>query len=1100
MKTNILKRASTLLLALALIVTLLPIGAFAAPSYTISVSSWNTFKDRVNRNSSSWGGPSGSYKLTADITIPAGESVTKTFTGTFDGNGHTITTSGTIFSTVGAGATIKNFTVEMPGDSSSSISSSPVVYEINASSTTTITFDSITNNANVTIPAGSSAYGAGIVGKVTTNASIVFNNCVNNGHITSANQSGGLIANVPVSSDKTVTLSFTDCVNNGNITTSKNYAGGLVGHSEGVVNASFTRCTNKGDIQAANNAGGIYGNARSGGSAVFDYCINMGNVTQSGPTTDSTYGAAGILGCVRDEDATSTNTFTHCINTGALTASTDLTGPLCLNANSSKSTYSDCYYVSATDEFISGASPILVGNADFAAEHGIELTLAALDFAIVCKDSQIYIIYGSSAALTSAVLHFDANYINGSTNKITIEEGTVDIVRSEYEYSGIQINGVYLCDYVIVYPENCDLITYYAGFALADDLRLSSGIDIKVVSDATAETEYEILIGVTNRQESIDASKVSLQDDEYILCLDGTKVVMQGNDYMVAGGASALIHSYIDVDADGNIINLPTSAVPKTFRFQRPTSAILMIGDGMGQNHIDMAKNNGLEAFVAESLQSFSWCTTYSTSVSLGNATYTDSAASGTALATGYKTLNNYVGVDENGNILTNVREMAYASGAKTAILTTDVITGATPASFLCHNESRSATSALQSEIDALIDAKMVDYCVGTNDADDLTERTRDALAAVSGNDSTFFAMIEGAYIDKYSHSNATSDVIHCVERFNDSIAYTIAFTVLHPETVLVITADHECGGLTSGFEFTSLNHTNTNVPVFALGNTDSLITSETIDNTDIGSFIGQIFTKTESEGLEYTLNDEGTGYIVSGAENCTDEKVIIPATHNGLPVVSIGSSVFENNTNVTAVYVPASVTSIEASAFAGATALEAIYYTASTDQWDQVNKASGWDSGSGNYTVYCFDGDALALAFFTFATGADLTGVEYDKSNRYLRLDKLLTADELAALFEDSTLSFATASGTDASGASLGTGYTVTSEIESKTLTLTLIVLGDIAGDGVIDSADSLAMSQSMTTGEPLTGIYAEAADYNEDGLHTSVDFLMIKLQIKGE
>ncbi len=1100
MKTKLLKRVSTLLLALALIVTLLPIGAFAAPSYTISVSSWKTFKDRVNRNSSWNGGPSGSYKLTADITIPAGESVTTTFTGTFDGNGHTITTSGTIFNTVGAGATIKNFTVEMPGDSSSSISSTPVAYSINASNTNTITFQNITNNANVTIPSGSTAYGAGIVGRVSSNATVVFENCVNNGHITSANQTGGIVANAPDTSTYSASLSFKNCVNNGNVTTSNLFAGGILGHSEGKADVSFSYCTNKGDIQSSGNAGGIFGNFRYGGSTTFDYCINMGNITQSGSSTNATYGAAGILGCVRDEESSSTNTFTHCINTGALSASTDRTGSLCLNANSSKLSYSDCYYVSATDEFISGASPILVGNADFAAEHGIELTLAALDFAIVCKDSQIYIIYGSSAALTSAVLYFDANYINGSTNKITIEEGTVDIVRSEYEYSGIQINGVYLCDYVIVYPSDCDLITYYAGFALADDLRQSSGIDLKVVPDTTAKTDYEILIGVTNRQESIDASKISLQDDEYILCIDGTKIVMQGKDYMVAGGASALIHSYIDVDTDGNIINLPTSPVPKTFRFQRPTSAILMIGDGMGQNHIDMAKNNGLEAFVAESLQSFSWCTTYSTSVSLGKASYTDSAASGTALATGYKTLNNYVGVDENGNILTNVREMAYASGAKTAILTTDVITGATPASFLCHNESRSATSALQSEIDALIDANMVDYCLGTNDADDLTERTRDALAAVSGNNSTFFAMIEGAYIDKYSHSNATSDVIHCVERFNDSIAYTIAFTVLHPETVLVITADHECGGLTSGFEFTSLNHTNTNVPVFALGNTDSLITSETIDNTDIGSFIGQIFTKTESEGLEYTLNDEGTGYIVSGAENCTDEKVIIPAIHKGLPVVSIGSGVFENNTNITAVYVPASITSIETSAFAGATALEAIYYPASTELWDRVSKASGWDSGSGNYTVYCFDGDALALAFFTFASGADISGVEYDKTNRCLRLDRLLTADDLKKIFEDSALTFATATGDDASGAALGTGYTVTSEIDSKTQTLTLIVLGDIAGDGVIDSADSLAMSQSMTSGKPLDGVYAEAADYNGDGLHTSVDLLMIKLQVKGE
>jgi alkaline phosphatase len=275
-----------------------------------------------------------------------------------------------------------------------------------------------------------------------------------------------------------------------------------------------------------------------------------------------------------------------------------------------------------------------------------------------------------------------------------------------------------------------------------------------------------------------------------------------------------------------------------------------MIGDGMGQNHIDMAKNNGLEAFVAESLQSFSWCTTYSTSVSLGKASYTDSAASGTALATGHKTLNNYVGVDENGNILTNVREMAYASGAKTAILTTDVITGATPASFSAHADGRYSTAEIiMSQAQARDNYGTVIDCgydyYDTRYMAVIERHITETLTALSANEKGFFLMYEEAHIDKHSHNNELNKVFKAVVRFNQAIGRFMEFAFYNPDTFILITADHETGDLqyddNGVLEFNTTEHTNQNVPIFAYGMGAELFDGVEIENIQISHTIAAL-------------------------------------------------------------------------------------------------------------------------------------------------------------------------------------------------------------------------------------------------------------------
>ncbi|MBQ7379276.1 MAG: leucine-rich repeat protein [Clostridia bacterium] len=78
------------------------------------------------------------------------------------------------------------------------------------------------------------------------------------------------------------------------------------------------------------------------------------------------------------------------------------------------------------------------------------------------------------------------------------------------------------------------------------------------------------------------------------------------------------------------------------------------------------------------------------------------------------------------------------------------------------------------------------------------------------------------------------------------------------------------------------------------------------------------------SEGLAYKLNEEGTGYVVTGIGTCTDTDVVIPAMYEGLPVVEIGYLAFRR-CDLTSITMPDSITSIGDSAFFGCTALTSI-------------------------------------------------------------------------------------------------------------------------------------------------------------------------------
>ena len=477
------------------------------------------------------------------------------------------------------------------------------------------------------------------------------------------------------------------------------------------------------------------------------------------------------------------------------------------------------------------------------------------DFVIAVENDRVVINGGCDEAVTKAVEHFIKKYVVEGATSIVLDAGKPELVEGRpYMFDSISINGVDINNYTIVYPENTDRITYYTAIALYDYLNTGSGAELNVVADTEAETEYEILVGVTNRAASAEAANISLGEDKYILCQTGSKIVMQGASYFVAAAASDFVNNYVHTDsthATINVTTLPTTAKASTFTFPKATSAILMIGDGMGQSHIDMTiKNKIIPEFVANRLPVVTTCKTYSQSVTNGAAEYTDSAASATALATGYKTLNSYLGLDANGQSVMNVRELAHSLGLNTAVVTTDTITGATPSGFLCHHNNRNDTSILKKQIDELLANGAIDYLWGAANSaarPELVQRTREALNNISEYNSDFFIMVEEAYIDKNSHNNDASSTMSCVERYNECISYCIAFTMMHPKTALIITADHECGGILEsedGFIYTSTNHTNTNVPLFALGGgvKEWINSTYSLENIDVAKHIASIF------------------------------------------------------------------------------------------------------------------------------------------------------------------------------------------------------------------------------------------------------------------
>ncbi|MDR0745196.1 MAG: alkaline phosphatase [Mediterranea sp.] len=292
------------------------------------------------------------------------------------------------------------------------------------------------------------------------------------------------------------------------------------------------------------------------------------------------------------------------------------------------------------------------------------------------------------------------------------------------------------------------------------------------------------------------------------------------------------------------------------------------IGDGMGVNQV-----NGTEMYLADaeenrigvkSLQFTQFPVINMASTFSATNAVTDSSAAGTALATGEKTYNGAIGLDDRKQRLTSVAEKAKRSGKKVGVTTSVSVDHATPAAFYAHQPDRSmyyeialdlpkanfdfyagggflkpnttydkqeapgifpifeeagytiargyndfkakSSSAkkmiLIQEEGAPAGVRSLSYAIDRNESDlTLSQITESAISFLTKNNSKgFFLMVEGGMIDWSCHDNDAATTFREVVDMDNAIKIAYEFYKKHPkETLIVVTADHETGGLGLG-------------------------------------------------------------------------------------------------------------------------------------------------------------------------------------------------------------------------------------------------------------------------------------------------------------
>lgn len=451
--------------------------------------------------------------------------------------------------------------------------------------------------------------------------------------------------------------------------------------------------------------------------------------------------------------------------------------------------------------------------------------------------------------------------INGTDNNLLLQylAGVYIIEQPEEEPETPDVpvlSKVEIQEYTVVYPENGSVYEQYAAEILCDYVKDNYAVELALTDDTATEVEYEILVGNTNRSES--AVNIEFADNQYILKTDGKKLVLLGKDYMVGGAVGDLTHYCM---SDGYVVvdTIPTVDTVLNYTPVEGDNVILMIGDGMGFNHIDFASlytrvwwpEWNYEGFIAESFPNQGESITYCVQDMLGDYSFqriiTDSAASGTAMSTGWKTQRRKLGINRYDQEVKNVREMAHDLGYKTAVLSTEPSSGATPSAFLVHCPDRGDATTILAQQAELIANNEVTLIKGDIN-DNLLADTKDAIDLISTDSDGFFIMIEESYIDKASEKIPSGqytydDLAHYMVRFNSSIQYAATFTAATPGTVLIVTADHETGVMTSGGMISNGgNHSNLNVPIYAMGYGTEYFNGIAVENVKIGQFIADIY------------------------------------------------------------------------------------------------------------------------------------------------------------------------------------------------------------------------------------------------------------------
>ncbi|MCB0276682.1 MAG: alkaline phosphatase [Calditrichaeota bacterium] len=336
----------------------------------------------------------------------------------------------------------------------------------------------------------------------------------------------------------------------------------------------------------------------------------------------------------------------------------------------------------------------------------------------------------------------------------------------------------------------------------------------------------------------------------------------------------------------------------------RVKNVIFMIGDGMGITQMTAGRLREFGPNSKSRIESMP-VTGLAHTHSIDDL-ITDSAASATALATGYKTRNGMIGMLPDMTSAKTLLEAAAEAGKKTGVVATSSVTHATPASFTAHvalrkMEPQIAEQQASGNVDVILGAGLQffqpmstegsdrrdnrdllaearengfqvvrsademaaitdgrilglfapKYLSGLAGEPSLTEMTNKAISLVKDDPDGFFLMIEGSQIDWGGHDNDPEYVIREMIAFDKAVQAALDFAEADGQTLVVVTADHETGGMsiTKGsfggdsleVKWTTGKHTGTPVGVFAYG-PGSLRFTGVFDNTELPRIIDDLW------------------------------------------------------------------------------------------------------------------------------------------------------------------------------------------------------------------------------------------------------------------
>lgn len=250
-------------------------------------------------------------------------------------------------------------------------------------------------------------------------------------------------------------------------------------------------------------------------------------------------------------------------------------------------------------------------------------------------------------------------------------------------------------------------------------------------------------------------------------------------------------------------------------------NVILMMGDGMGYNHLKCANTD-------KPLYIYTLPVKGQVRTNSYKGKTTDSGASGTAYSCGIKTINGYLGKDPQGNNCTTIAEEAVQNNISVGIYSTDGEAGVTPATFYAHTTSRKdKVHILEHKANASL---KMDIGVPVKS---ISKIIKEKLEKQTQTGKTFFVFFEGAKIDLMAHKADLARMKTELYDFDKAIMTAVDYVHLHPDTTLIVLADHESGGITDTCEFTTKWHTSKNIPIFAYGKHADLFQGEQ-ENTDI--------------------------------------------------------------------------------------------------------------------------------------------------------------------------------------------------------------------------------------------------------------------------